>query len=154
MAGAPGWTPAFYNGLAAGDMPRVVAPDTRPLLRQALERHDLPTDDLAGDEKRFFAFTHTAPAGFAGAEIHGTDAMLRSVVALSAGNGRAIEAMLEILRGHGIERVYLLTTSAAGFFEKLGFAPVDRSEVQAAITANQQFTGLCPASAACMMRRL
>ena len=65
-----------------------------------------------------------------------------------------IERLLALAGDYGIERVWLLTTSAPGFFAKLGFSDVDRASVPAAIAASEEFTHLCPDTAVCMVRAL
>ena len=51
-----------------------------------------------------------------------------------------------------LPRVYLLTIGAAAYFERHGFARVDRSAAPAAIRACPEFTSLCPQSAVLMAR--
>jgi amino-acid N-acetyltransferase len=48
------------------------------------------------------------------------------------------------------ERLFLLTTTAAPFFARRGFAPVKRSTAPEAMTKSPQFASLCPSTAACM----
>jgi N-acetylglutamate synthase-like GNAT family acetyltransferase len=50
--------------------------------------------------------------------------------------------------------VWLLTTTARAFFDKLGYAAVDRAGVPGAIRATAQFSALCPDSATVMVKRL
>jgi len=53
---------------------------------------------------------------------------------------------------HGAEFGYLVTTDVAQFFDKLGFHPVNRSDVPEAILASPQASGLCPATASILTR--
>jgi amino-acid N-acetyltransferase len=48
----------------------------------------------------------------------------------------------------GAHELYLLTDSAGGFFEKLGFEWVDRSTAPEVIRSTRQFPGMCCSSAA------
>lgn len=122
-------------------------------LRAALTAERLPVDDLTEAGRSFFRVTRGgATVGFAGYELHGSDALLRSIVVLPDQKGRGIgEAALNLLiaeaRRAGARQAYLLTTSAAPFFEKQGFTPVNRSSVPAAILSSRQAASLCPASA-------
>jgi len=50
--------------------------------------------------------------------------------------------------------VWLLTTTAREFFERLGYAAVDRADVPGAIRATAQFSSLCADSATVMVKRL
>ena len=54
----------------------------------------------------------------------------------------------------GVETLYLLTTTAAQFFARLGYEAVPRFEAPAAIAATAQFSGLCPASSTFMRKVL
>ena len=123
----------------------------------ALAGAGLPTEDLAGAGQHFFVL-ETA-AAFGGYFIAGPDALLRSVIvpvqAQGHGLGRAmVAALLHQLEEHGVERVWLLTTTAEPFFERVGFSSADRRLAPAAIAATPQFQGVCPSSAAFMCRPL
>jgi N-acetylglutamate synthase-like GNAT family acetyltransferase len=50
--------------------------------------------------------------------------------------------------------LYLLTTDADAYFDRHGFAVIDRDEAPAAIKSTQQFAELCPDSAIVMHRRV
>jgi amino-acid N-acetyltransferase len=56
--------------------------------------------------------------------------------------------------GQGVKILYLLTTTAAGFFARLGYVAAPRSAAPAAIAATAQFAGLCPASSTFMCKVL
>jgi N-acetylglutamate synthase-like GNAT family acetyltransferase len=128
-------------------------------LAAALRKSALPADDVTAAEPLFWRFEADVPVGFGGLEVHAADALLRSVVTLpplrNRGYGSAIvvaleaEAMLLKCRS-----VWLLTTSAARLFERLGYATCDRAAVPEAIRATPQFAALCPASATAMVKRL
>ena len=97
--------------------------------------------------------------GTAALEMYGECALLRSVAVYPAhrdkGVGRCLtDAALMFARAHAVRRVYLLTTTAPDFFHRLGFEPVDRAAVPAAVRASAEFTGACPASARAMTRSL
>jgi protein-tyrosine-phosphatase/N-acetylglutamate synthase-like GNAT family acetyltransferase len=124
-----------------------------PELHAALAAEQLPVDDLAEEGRRFFRVIRGgATVGFAGYELHGDAALLRSIVVLPDHTDHGIGATtLQLLIGEaaqaGARRGYLITTSAAPFFEKLGFVPVGRDAVPEAILATRQAASLCPASA-------
>jgi protein-tyrosine-phosphatase/N-acetylglutamate synthase-like GNAT family acetyltransferase len=50
----------------------------------------------------------------------------------------------------GVDRVFLLTTTAPEFFRRFGFAEVDRASAPPSLQASPEFAALCPASATCM----
>lgn len=93
--------------------------------------------------------------GAAAFERAGDDALLRSVVVAPGHRGhglgeRLTRDRLAAMRRAGLRGAYLLTTDAAAFFERLGFAAVERTGVPAPLQALGQFASLCPASARCL----
>ena len=138
----------------ARDMDRQELPALQAMLAQA----ELPPVHLDGDIRVVTlreADGHTA--GFAGLELCGHDALLRSVVVSPGdrgrGGGRAVvEAVLQRAAALDVSTVYLLTTTAADFFSHLGFSIVSRDRVPARIAQTEEFARLCPASAVCMTR--
>jgi amino-acid N-acetyltransferase len=90
-----------------------------------------------------------------GLELYGTDALLRSLVvdAASRGNGwaqRIVQSLMQRASEHGVTNVYLLTTSAEGYFSRLGFVAVVRDCIPAAVARSRQFQAACPAGAVAM----
>jgi N-acetylglutamate synthase-like GNAT family acetyltransferase len=90
-----------------------------------------------------------------GLEVHATVALLRSVAVEPAVRGRGLglelcKALLSLARSQGVREVYLLTMSAGRFFEKLGFSTVPRDAAPREIRATEEFSEICPASAALM----
>ncbi|WP_370637107.1 arsenic resistance N-acetyltransferase ArsN2 [Phyllobacterium chamaecytisi] len=125
----------------------------------ALQAASLPTEDLAESKGKFFRFADRQgkPVGYGGIEFYGKDALLRSITvppeAQKHGHGSAItRLLLRYADIQGAETGYLLTTNAAPFRGKLGFHPVDRSAVPAAILASPQASRLCPATAFVLTR--
>ena len=128
-------------------------------LTEVLAASHLHGEDLDGRDKYFFAFDDPegVRVGFGGVEIHGGDGLLRSVVALSRGRGHGTAIVAWLAREAArrrVRRLYLLTIDAAGFFERCGFARVEREAVPDAISRTKQFSALCPPSAVAMMRAL
>jgi N-acetylglutamate synthase-like GNAT family acetyltransferase len=123
----------------------------------ALIEARLPTEDLNNPGRTFFRVERDGETvGFGGFEAYGGDALLRSVVVVperrGRGDGRAVtEAVLAEARQAGVERAYLLTTTAEAFFARLGFDRTARAEAPAAILGTQQATTIC--SSATLMRR-
>lgn len=56
-------------------------------------------------------------------------------------------------RSHGIEAVFLLTTSGRVFFGRLGFLPTERNELPEVVRQHPQATTSCPESAVSMVGR-
>ena len=53
-----------------------------------------------------------------------------------------------------ISALYLLTTTAAGFFPKFGFERIDRCDVPRSVQMSVEFTSACPSSATVMRKYL
>jgi arsenate reductase len=92
-------------------------------------------------------------------EIHGTDALLRSVAVDAATRGtglgqRIARAALDRARQRGASHVYLLTETASSFFPKFGFIPIGRAVVPDSIRRTVEFASACPASAQVMVLEL
>jgi len=127
---------------------------------EALRRAGLPFEDLDGPALEVFRLDGEAgPLGWAALERHGADALLRSVVVAEArrGTGAGGELVARVARraaGEGVERLWLLTETAAPFFAGLGFAPITRGEAPEPIRRTGEFSGLCPDAAVCMTKRL
>ena len=125
-----------------------------------LAANDLPAADVRTGPGRFYvAFDGETRVGAGGLEVHGDDGLLRSLVverrARGAGVGTAIcEALEREARDHGVETLYLLTTTAAGFFADRGYEETPRSAVPAAVRGTAEFEDLCPETATCMVSSL
>jgi N-acetylglutamate synthase-like GNAT family acetyltransferase len=127
-------------------------------LKATLARAGLLVEDVEGDGPLFWRFERDdMPVGFAGIEMHGSDALLRSLVTLpplrQQGIGGAMVEKMEVeARARGARAIYLLTETSADFFAGLGYAPCARDRVPAAIAATAQFAKLCPAEATVMAK--
>jgi amino-acid N-acetyltransferase len=123
-----------------------------------LNASHLPLDGVAASFGDFVvAESDGTIVGVAGLERCETNALLRSVAVAdtwrSHGVGRAlVERILAMAESRGIPALYLLTTTAEGYFPNLGFEKIDREEVPDDIRATSEFQGACPASATVMMR--
>jgi amino-acid N-acetyltransferase len=131
-----------------------------PYVADLLAENDLPARDLSSKPECFYvARVDGDRVGAGGVEVYGPDGLLRSVVveadARGTGVGSAICDELERRAAdRGVERLYLLTTTAAPFFEDRGYEAVDRSAVPPAIGRTTEFADLCPDSAACLEKQL
>ncbi len=125
-----------------------------------LEEAGLPTADVGQHFERFFVVHEAGRViGAIGVETHGADALLRSLVVAREWRGRGLgrrllDHVVDAAGSQGVRTIYLLTTSAAGFFEPRGFERCDRAGVPLAIARTSEFVSLCPASAVCMRREL
>lgn len=138
---------------------RLATTADRPALIELLQQVDLLTDDLPDELGTFtLAFDKDTLAGASGLDVFGPIGLLRSVAVLPSYQrqriGRhLIELSEELARQRGITNLYLITTAADGYFERLGFERIDRLNVPDAISKTRQFSDLCPASSVVMVSR-
>jgi N-acetylglutamate synthase-like GNAT family acetyltransferase len=129
-------------------------------LTRLLDAASLPSADLTESDRMFFRFDADDVAlGYGGLEGQGSDRLLRSVVVVSdrrgAGIGRAMVAALEQkARELGVQRLHLLTTTAAPFFRAMRYVAAERPSAPSTIAGSREFSSLCPASAAYLVKAL
>jgi N-acetylglutamate synthase-like GNAT family acetyltransferase len=132
---------------------RCAEPADYPRIRQLLAAADLPLDGLE-DHRNFLVLCRDGRMiGCAAVERYGNYGLLRSL-ALEAterrhGLGRRlVHEALQQARRDRIAELFLFTTTAAPFFERLGFRAIRRDEVPAPVRVSVEFRSACPASAA------
>jgi arsenite methyltransferase len=142
---------------AAGDATlRAAVPADLEAVERLLTASALPLDGVAGALDTFVvAEAGGRIVGVAGVEPRGADAVLRSVAVDASwrgrGLGRALVArVLELARDGGVGGLYLLTTTAEGYFPAFGFRGIARGEVPEAVARSVEFASACPASATVM----
>jgi amino-acid N-acetyltransferase len=128
-------------------------------VRRLLSQVALP---LEGLEDQFGASYAVAEAGarllgVAGIEVSGTHGLLRSVAVDPAARGQGagdalVRNRIVWAEAEGLAALYLLTTTAADYFPRFGFAAIDRAQLPAAIQASREFASVCPTSATTMVR--
>jgi len=129
-------------------------------IEELLTQNDLPLDGVREALGTFVVAEADGDlVGVAGLEICCDDALLRSVAVSpewrSRGVGRAlVTRAISDAESRGIRALYLLTTTAEGYFPSFGFKSVERADVPEAVRATREFTVACPASAAAMSRSL
>jgi amino-acid N-acetyltransferase len=137
---------------------REALPADNASIRDMLEACGLPAPAMAPEPASGYAVAESGDrlVGVAGVEIHGSHGLLRSVAILPAWRGlsvgrRLVRDRLAWARASGLADVFLLTTDAAGYFERLGFKRVGRDRVPPEVRASEEFARLCPSSATAMM---
>lgn len=123
-----------------------------------LEQNQLHTSDLS-EKIQFYKWSMNGITGYAGVEIKNKAALLRSVVIekekqKSGAGTRLVLAVLDELKKMGIAEVYLLTLTAEGFFKKIGFSTISKSQVPESISETEEFSTICPYNAVCMVKNL
>jgi amino-acid N-acetyltransferase len=121
----------------------------------------LPSADLEAEhvEHFFGCGQESDPRGVVGVELYGKVGLLRSLAvdetARRRGCGKLLvkEAEQHAAR-HGVQSLYLLTTTAEDFFTALGYVRVDRARIPEAIRNTAEFSSLCPSSSTVMVKNL
>jgi N-acetylglutamate synthase-like GNAT family acetyltransferase/2-polyprenyl-3-methyl-5-hydroxy-6-metoxy-1,4-benzoquinol methylase len=135
---------------------RPTAPEDLPQVEGLLLEVGLPVEGVRENLATFLvAEREGAVVGTAGLEIVGESALLRSVAsAPCARKRRMAEALvgrtLELARSSGARSVFLLTETASAWFSRMGFEPVARDAVPAALRYSSALEGICPMSSTCM----
>ncbi len=135
-------------------------PSDTKAIRSLLTNAELPSEDFAQHLDHFLTAKQNGTlAGAVGLEIYGESGLLRSLVVDAAYRGQGLgielcEQIFDYAQNQGVEKLYLLTTTAADFFPKLGFSKIDRDSVPPAIQATEEFMSICPSTAVCMVCNL
>lgn len=139
---------------------REVMDDDRVGVWTLLDAHHLPSAGLARPTTRLWVAREDGRVvGVAGLERYGDVALLRSVATARDRQGKGIArslcgVVLAAARTSGVQRAFLLTEKAEGFFQKIGFESLDRSEVDPRLLDSAEFQINQCASAQLMARRL
>lgn len=129
-------------------------------LRTLLQSQQLPVEDL-NNHISFLLTRNTADkvVGCCGLESYSSVGLLRSLAVdpVFQGKGlgkRLVQQTLAMAKEKELETIYLLTTTAADFFQKIGFNQVSRTDVPMSIQQTREFAQLCPDSAVVMRLKL
>ena len=129
-----------------------------PAILELLSAAGLPLDGLLDHlDTAVVARADDRVVGCAALEMYTGGALLRSVVIDNRVRTRGIgtqlvTAALELARVRGAPAVYLLTTTAEGFFPRFGFERIARSEVPVSVQMSVEFQSACPSTAVVMRR--
>jgi N-acetylglutamate synthase-like GNAT family acetyltransferase len=148
--------------LSPGLRAQFLRSNERGALAKALAKSGLPVDDLEEPGRLFFRFDRAddVPVGFGGLQIFGQDdALLRLVIVLpplrKQGFGAAIVAALEQEAAlHKFKTIWLLTSGAAKYFERLGYSSCPSADMPSAIRSSKQFAALCADDATAMVKQI
>ena len=129
-----------------------------PKVRALLLESGLPDEDVGEHLDHFMlAWDNGTLAGTVGVELLGNDALLRSLCVSTSYRNRGIASELcnridAYARNAGVNRFYLLTTTAKDFFARRGYSLGSRENVPLTVQATAEFRFLCPCTAVCMVR--
>lgn len=125
-----------------------------------LKANNLPVLDLAEENVRIYNMhIHEEIVATIGLEKYGNNALLRSLAVKEEFRNqhladKMITGFFELCRSEGITDVYLLTTTAEGYFKRKGFIPIERKQVPGSIRKTREFSSICPSSAVVMHREV
>lgn len=131
-----------------------------------LENNHLPTSDIGKNVELYTVYDHQNLIGTIGLEAFNTclpdrqaEGLLRSFSLDSAVQNKGFGSKIltifeEKISENGIKNLYLLTTTAQGFFEKNNYQTILRDDVSEVIRQTTEFKGTCPSSAIVMKKVL
>jgi len=141
--------------------PPILTKPSRTGAVRLLESAGLPASDLtdAHMDHFFYSGSADAPHAIVGVQLCGPDALLRSLVVSrelrAQGLGRRLVTHAEAYaRACGARDIYLLRSTAEGFFRSRGYVATPRESAPPAIRATTEFSGLCPATSNFLSKRL
>lgn len=140
---------------------RQAEPHDLTAMLSLLRRASLPTEGVAEQHLgRFFvAEGEGAIIGCVGLEVYGQTALLRSLAVTREFQNRGLgsrlaEHALRQAASLGLDEVFLLTTTAEGFFKRFGFTKIARENAPEQIRQSVEFRLNCCETAVCMRLRL
>ena len=135
---------------------RSATPSDWPRIATLLQSHALPLDGAREHLDHFFiAVCGDSIIGNAGMEVYAKDALLRSVAVTPDQQGSGVGQMLvsrviDEAKHQHVAALYLLTTTAADYFARMGFQRLSAQEAPPALKQSVEFQGVCPSSAVLM----
>jgi len=148
-----------FGEVMEGTIDRAQPDDLADLLR-LLEQNHLPTDGLRDHlTTALVARENGEIVGSAALEVYADGVLLRSVAVAPSLQRRGLghrltAAAIRLAEDLHARTVYLLTTTAEGFFPKFGFVRIQRTDVPESVQASIEFRSACPSSAVVMRRLL
>jgi len=124
-----------------------------------LNANNLPVKDLGTGQRIFLvAQSEGKVVGCVAVEMYENDGLLRSLAVENSFRGKGIGQKLVSQAEtwsyeNGIKNLYLLTTTAADFFLKIGWGNTERTLVPENIAASSEFSCVCPSTAICMIKK-
>jgi amino-acid N-acetyltransferase len=131
-----------------------------PLVEELLRSNNLPYEDIASKFDDFFlGYVDEKVVGVCGVETYGNYGLLRSLVIKESFRGKVYGRelcvkLIEYAKCKGVKEIYLLTTTAEHFFNRIGFEVINRSMAPDVIQNTTEFKNLCPPTATFMRMKL
>lgn len=124
-----------------------------------LKKNNLPTEDLDPGKQIFVVEDGNKVVATVAVEYNYSDALLRSLSVSEekrkSGIGAELVTFIEdYVQKQGVETIYLLTTTAADFFQKRGYQVIDRNSVPRFIQNTKEYSVICASSSTVMKKKL
>ena len=136
---------------------RAARPEDLTAVERLLTHDALPLEGVSEHITHGFvvAIDNDRIVGVAGIEVYEDAGLLRSVAVEQSLRGKGLGAALVSdrlawARAQGLREIYLLTTTAKDFFDRLGFEVTDRANAPAAMQKAPEFAYLCASTATTM----
>lgn len=122
-----------------------------------LNESGLKTDDVTAQTVFFAAHRNTELLGVIAFELYADIGFLRSLAVKASHRSEGVAYALvkhleQCVYQKNVNQLYLLTDTAAQFFERLGYVRLQRELAPLAVQNTAQFRSLCPASAVLMLK--
>jgi amino-acid N-acetyltransferase len=126
---------------------------------ELLKKNNLPTEDINPGTQLFVVEEGDNVIATVAVEYDYNDALLRSLSVSeekrSSGIGAELVDFIEdYVRMQGVRTIYILTTTAAGFFSRRGYTLIDRSNVPQFIKDTKEYSVICASSSTLMKKKL
>jgi amino-acid N-acetyltransferase len=134
--------------------------DDGPAILDLLGKSALPIDGVLDHlNTAIVAREGGQVVGCAALEVYPDGALLRSVAVDGKAVGRGVgtqltNGALDLARSLGLPAVYLLTTTAEGFFPRFAFERIPRQSVPSGVQTSVEFRSACPSTAVAMRKAL
>lgn len=134
-----------------------------PVIRALLKDYSLPTDGLGGAELLVALKGNDELVACGGLEIRGKEALLRSLAVAKKHQRKGIgsllvESLIRESERKSVSELFLLTTSAARYFEtRFGFSPLsaeEKNSFRGRVRESKEFQGACPKDSTLMVLKI
>jgi amino-acid N-acetyltransferase len=136
---------------------RQAIPADLPEILKLISENNLPVSDILPGKQLFVvAEADKQLVGCAGLELYGESGLFRSLAVRKENRnmktGRnLLDEVIAVSRENAAKQLYLLTTTADLYFNRMGWQTIERTEVPEELRATTEFLSVCPSTAICMM---
>lgn len=130
-----------------------------PAAIDLLKKNNLPTKDINSGTQLFVVEEGNNVIATVAVEYDYNNALLRSLCVSqekrNSGIGKQLVDFIEnYVKKQGVQTIFLLTTTAAGFFSKREYQIIHRSNVPEFIKNTKEYSVLCASSSTLMKKQL